>query len=64
VWRALEQESVRTCCDRVVHDLVEVERGQEEDPRPGFGRHQGAGSGKAVADGHADVHHDHVRRKV
>lgn len=57
----LEQEAARARAQRVVHDLVEVERGQHQDPRRVLGRGDRLGGGDAVHDGHPDVHEDDVR---
>jgi hypothetical protein len=45
---------------RVVHVLVDVERGQHQHARPGLGA-DARGGADAVEPGHADIHQDHIR---
>jgi hypothetical protein len=58
--RVLEQEAAGAGLQRVVDVLVQVERGQHQDPRPAPGLDEPGCRLKAVHVGHADVHQDHV----
>ena len=60
--RVLEHEAARAGAQRLVDVLVEVERGQDQDPRPLVAAvEQPARRLEAVDVRHPDVHQDHVR---
>ena len=63
--RVLEQEAARTGPQRLVDVLVEVERGQDQDPRPLVSPvEQPPGRLETVDVRHPDVHQDHVRLRL
>ena len=59
-----EQEAARARTDGGIDVFVEVERGQDEDPRRAAGRDDLSRGLDPVETGHADVHQDHVRLEL